>query len=129
MSCAICFNLDKYKILSSGTGLKCHWLQLTFFLVILCYSLLMHVRKVPNGFRKKSFASADVRKPGKLRCATDRRVTNLAVKMVSNLDTNKKFLKMAYNHFPNKPWFLLVCNTRLLKALFLLFPLCFLPFW
>ena len=42
------------------------------------------------------------------------------------------------NPFPNKPWFLRVCSTSLLKTLrvkekllkqFLLFPQCFLPFW
>ena len=45
-----------------------------------------------------------------------------------------------FNSFPNKPWFLRVCSTSLLKILwekreiarneqFLLFPQCFLPFW
>ena len=41
-----------------------------------------------------------------------------------------------FNPFPNKPWFLCVCSTSLLKTLweiarneqFLLFPQCFLPF-
>ena len=44
-----------------------------------------------------------------------------------------------FNLFPNKPWFLCVCSTSLLKTLgekeenaqteqFLLFPQCFLPF-
>ena len=45
-----------------------------------------------------------------------------------------------FNTFPNKPWFLCVCSTSLLKTLrekekfacnkqFLLFPQCFLHFW
>ena len=44
-----------------------------------------------------------------------------------------------FNLFPNKPWFLRVCITSLLKTLgkgeiarneqFLLFPQCFLPIW
>ena len=44
-----------------------------------------------------------------------------------------------FNAFPNKPWFLRVCCTTLLKTLgkaeiardeqFLLFPQCFLPVW
>ena len=44
-----------------------------------------------------------------------------------------------FNPFPNKPWFLRVCSTGLLKTLrkeeiasnkqFLLFPECFLPIW
>ena len=45
-----------------------------------------------------------------------------------------------FNPFPNKPWFLHVCSTSLLKTLwkkgeiarkeqFLLFPQCFLPYW
>ena len=41
------------------------------------------------------------------------------------------------NPFPNKPWFLCVCSTCLLKTMWekekllimLLFPHCFLPFW
>ena len=43
-----------------------------------------------------------------------------------------------FNPFPDKPWFLHVCSTSLLKTVekgeiagneqFLLFPLCFLPF-
>ena len=48
------------------------------------------------------------------------------------------FLKV-FNPFPNKPWFLRVCSTSLLKTMgkgeiaryeqFLLFPQCFLPVW
>ena len=44
-----------------------------------------------------------------------------------------------FNSFPNKPWFLHVCSTSLLKTLgkgeiarkeqFLLFPWCFIPIW
>ena len=47
--------------------------------------------------------------------------------------------KLTVNPFPNKPWFLRVCRTSLLKTLgkgeiarseqFLLFPQCFLPIW
>ena len=46
----------------------------------------------------------------------------------------------SFNPFPNRPWFLRVCSTGLLKNTvgkgeiarneqFLLFPQCFLPFW
>ena len=48
-------------------------------------------------------------------------------------------LCMAFNPFPNKPWFLCDCSLSLLKTLgkgeiarseqFLLFPQCFLPIW
>ena len=49
-----------------------------------------------------------------------------------------ELLSDSFNPFPNKPWFLRVCCTTLLKTLgkreiahneqFLLFPQCFLPF-
>ena len=50
----------------------------------------------------------------------------------------KKIKSISINPFPNKPWFLHVCSTSLLKTVgkgdiarnkqFLLFPHCFLPF-
>ena len=55
--------------------------------------------------------------------------------MVPNFPSPKK----NFNPFPNKPWFLRVCSTSLLKTLgkgeiapneqFLLFAQCFLPAW
>ena len=54
-------------------------------------------------------------------------------------EKKKNGKKICFNPFPNKPWFLLVCNTSLLKTQgkgeiarneqFLLFPQCFLPIW
>ena len=47
---------------------------------------------------------------------------------------SKGFFLRVIKPFPNKPWFVCVCNARLLKTLwereqFLLFPQCFLPIW
>ena len=60
-------------------------------------------------------------------------VTRLGCEIPRSKECPTNPLMNNFNPFPNKPWFLRVCCTSLLKILrekekFLLFPQCFLPF-